>query len=454
MTERLSAIDSTFLDESPETGPPMAIGVVLTIGGDVPDIREVRDLIRSRRELLPRLFERLQKSRANLILRAKWVDTEPDLAHHIKVFNDDVTSRGLAGAVASIMERPMDRSLPLWDLTVIPDVPGEDWAMVLRLHHTLADGQGMGVLLGQLCEFEPDGATTVTQATVAADAFRRENNEDEGSHSGPMPSPSDAVEKIRSSVEKLMGTASRIPGTARSLADFSPHPNSPLLGTPSEGRSWVGVDASLAAVKATGRAMKSTVNDVILAAVAQGFTELLTSRGEDVKGQTLHAMMPVTLRDPTDLTSNNQVAVVPVSLPLGVDDFSQLLASVHESTMQAKTSLTPEIIDALAGLATRAVPNAVQEIMAKESTRFGGHWGEVVVTNVPGAPVPLYFMGRKIKSQFPILPVLPPTLFGVAITSYGARLQIAVNGDDSSWDEVNLLATTIGQTLDSSPAVT
>src|SRR5690606_1649070 len=116
-------------------------------------------------------------------------------------------------------------------------------------------------------------------------------------------------------------------------------------------------------------------------------------------------------------TSNNQVTILPVVLPLGVDDPVELLAQVHQATMIGKQSLSTEITDSLVSLVTRLVPNVVQEAAAEVSGPLMGYFGDTCITNVPGPPIPMYVLGRQIQAQYPVLPVAEPILFGVAITS-------------------------------------
>lgn len=465
MVERINAIDSMFLDESSEDGPPLAIGTCLVMPGRAPHISEVKELLTSRKVLIPRLFQRLRRSRVSGILRASWVDDDPDLGHHVTVGHIGDDPRGLAGAVAKVMERPMDRSRPLWDVTLFPALPGTPgWALVFRVHHTVADGEAAVLLLGHLCESEPDGTVTLTQAGKAVSSGHHRpthsHEQAEAHPKGPSSqsspgSPGSPGEAISSTIASLSASADevrelvrRIPDTARSLRNFAPRKATQLTGTPSDGRSWAIVESSLAGVKAAGRRMGATVNDVILAACAIGFTAVLRSRGADPTGQEARCFMPITLREPGDTTASNQVSILPIPLPLGVDDMREVLRSVHESTSIAKASLGPSISGALTGVVTAVVPNLIEELAGAEAPKLGGYFGDVCITNVIGPPFPVFFMRREIASMYPILPIGQPLLIDISIFSYNGKLEITVSGDDESWDDVELLAATISRSLD------
>lgn len=455
MVERISAIDSMFLDESSEDGPPLAIGTCLVMPGRAPHISEVRELLLSRKALIPRLFQRLRRSRVSEVLRASWIDDDPDLRHHVIVGHIGDDPRGLAGAVAKVMERPMDRSRPLWDVTLFPELPGAaGWALVFRVHHTVADGEAAVLLLGHLCESEPNGTVTLTQAGKAVSSgHHRPTHPHQNASANPQPTSggeaiNSAIESVTASVDEIRELARRIPDTARSLLNFAPRKATELTGTPSDGRSWAVVESSLAGVKAAGHRMGATVNDVILAACAIGFTAVLRSRGSDPNGQEARCFMPITLREPGDTSASNQVSILPIPLPLGMDDMREVLTCVHESTSIAKASLSPSISGALAGVVTAVVPNLVEELAGAQAPKLGGYFGDVCITNVIGPPFPVFCMGREVASMYPILPIGQPLLIGISIFSYNGKLEITVTGDDESWDDVELLAATISRSLD------
>lgn len=455
MAERINAIDAMFLDESSEDGPPLAIGTCLVLPGRAPRVSDVRELLASKKAIMPRLFQRLRPSRVDGILRPSWVDVDPDLRHHVTVCHIGDEPRGLAGAVAKVMERPMDRSRPLWDVTLFPELPDAPaWGLVFRVHHTVADGEAAVMLLGHLCDMNPHGGVTVTQAGMAVPS----------AHHGPTqsPSPTDAgrekptsprealrsaMGRLSASVESVQEVARRIPDTARSLSNFAPRKATGLTGTPSDGRSWAVVESPLASVKAAGSSTGGTVNDVILAACAIGFTAVLRRRGSDPSGQVVRCFMPISLRDAGDTTASNQVSILPIPLPVGVDDLREVLASVREATSIAKASLSPSISGMLEGVVTALVPNRLEELAGAEAPRFGGHFGDVCITNVIGPPLPVFFMGREVASMYPILPIGQPLMLGVSIFSYNGKLEITVTGDDKSWGDVDLLARTINGVL-------
>ncbi|MEI6621269.1 MAG: wax ester/triacylglycerol synthase domain-containing protein [Actinomycetes bacterium] len=459
MTARISAVDSGFLDAETGDTPSVTIGACMIVDGQAPELSAIRELIRSRRTSVSRLFQRLERSSVAEVNRAKWVDDEPDLEYHVAAGEIGDDPRGLNGAVAKLMERQLDRDRPLWEATVFAALNEPDkWAIVWRLHHTIADGQGASMLIGNLCELSAEGGITLTDFMINEARVQLDPLQSPQDPAGPMADGMDevtvgaalktALEGLNASAAKIRQAAALVPNTVRSLLDFAPHTPSELTGVPTHGRSWAALEGSLAAAKTVGHALDSTVNDVILAAVALGFRAVLQSRGTDTTGMFVRFLMPVSLRDPRDATSNNQVTILPVVLPLDADDPRALIEAVHASTSTGLHSLSPQISDGLVGLATRFVPNLLQEAVAGQAGHILGYFGDTCVTNVRGPQMPIYFMGQQISAQYPVLPIAAPLRLGVAISSLTGRLQITVTGDDQSWDEVELLAATIAESLE------
>ena len=451
MADRLSAVDSAFLDAETGDTPSLTIGGCLIMEGPPPDLAEIREFVLSRRPLVPKLFQRLKRSTIDGVNRATWVDDEPDLEYHIQCDEIGDDPRGLNGAVAKLMERQLDRERPLWEATVFTDLPESgQWAVVWRVHHSIADGQGLSLLLGHFSDLSPEGGLTFTDAVVTAAVGRQHEVEaqsrDKSDH--PTNALSALVHGVSDSLTTLRDVVTRVPDTAHSLLDFSPRLPSELSGGLTDGRSWVAVEGSLAAAKAIGHKVDGTANDAILAAVAQGLAAVLQARGSDTAGKSVRCLMPVSMRDPQDPGANNQVSILPIKLPVDIDDPRRLIAAVHKTTAVGKHSYSAQLLDAFAGLASVLVPNRVEQAAMTIGGELLGFLGDVIVTNVPGPQMPLYFMGRRELADYPILPVGATLRFGVAIVSFAGKVEITITGDDQSWDEVELLATTVRDRLD------
>ena len=106
------------------------------------------DLLYARMErtsmLFPRLRRRVQLPPGN-IGNPTWVDDPGfDIRHHVRqmALPAPGTMRQLQDLVTLLIADPFDRSRPLWQFIVIDGLEGGRSAMVLKLHHTVTDGEG------------------------------------------------------------------------------------------------------------------------------------------------------------------------------------------------------------------------------------------------------------------------------------------------------------------------
>jgi hypothetical protein len=141
-TQRLRAIDAVWLDAE-RPGPSLAIGGLAVCAGPAPELAQVREHIAGRLARMPRLNQRISSPR-DPITRRTWVPTSVDVAEH--VHHQPVAAPGddeaLDRAVSRIMELPMALDRPLWDMHLLTGLAGDRFAIVTRIHHAVADGQG------------------------------------------------------------------------------------------------------------------------------------------------------------------------------------------------------------------------------------------------------------------------------------------------------------------------
>ena len=431
--DRLGPVDAMFL-ELEKSGPPVAVGAVSEIDGEAPDVDAVRDFVAGRISGMPRFRQRVEESRTK-IRSMKWVEVEPDLTHHVRRLETDGS---LDDAVSELMELPMDADKPLWDLTILTGYASDRWAFVIRLHHAIADGQGALILIGHLIDMTPDGGFTLADAVAAM------SSDDDAA--GPPPDPdgrwSAMADKAGRSVDtffEMLGEfISTYPDTMRALGDLMPRRPSALTGQVSARRKWVSGHYPLGDVKTARKGYKgATINDVVLAAVAIGFTTLLESRGEDPNGRTLRAVMPVSLR--RNMAANNQVGILPAPLPLGDLDAADRIRQIRQATKRSKRSKLPLITDELAKVTAKVTPAPIMDAVVGSSGGGSQYIAETLVTNVPGPRVPLYFMGYAVANQLPVIPIEGALRIIVGITSYADEINIGITGDGEHATDVDVL---------------
>ena len=428
-------MDSMFLDIE-KSGPSVAVGSAMMIEGKAPSLAEVRSYFRERIKDMPRFRQKVVSSRTK-VRQAKWVDVEPDLEYHI----DGVKLKpgeSFDPVVGKIMERPMDRNRPLWDATVVTGYSTTEWTVIIRLHHSIADGQGALILLGELIDVTPDGSFRLA-AGIKKMMAPKEREDEAIETDGPVDAAvAQALRSIEKSLEALGQLIATSPDTIRSMVSMAPRRPTELTGPVTDHRKWVGGQFSLDEVKLARKSFKGvTINDMVLAAVAIGFSKLLESRGVNPNGRTLRAVMPVSLR--RDFQANNQVSILPAPLPLGEMDPVKRMRQIKESTKHAKRSMLPIISDQMLKASQKVIPAPVQEYVMAKAGVGTELFSETLVTNVPGPMIDLYFMGHPAKGNIPIIPIEGSMRIIVGITSYKHDLNIGITGDGEHAKDVDVL---------------
>jgi diacylglycerol O-acyltransferase len=171
---------------------------------------------------------------------------------------------------------------------------------------------------------------------------------------------------------------------------------------------------------------------VVLAAITNGFRELLLSRGEEVDGATvIRSLIPVSVRPSGDHSPNNQVSALIAELPVGVADPVERLRDIRAQMAGLKESHQAVAASALVGLAGFAP--AVMRRMPQRSVN-------TVTTNVPGPQGALYACGRELLEYVPFVPLGQGMRTGVAILSYHGTISFGVTGDWDTTPDLDVLA--------------
>jgi WS/DGAT/MGAT family acyltransferase len=457
----LSALDTTFLEaETPDT--PLHLGAVARFeGGPLLDahgelrLDDVRAGVAARLHLFPRFRQRVVAVPGR-VGRPVWVDDDTfDIADHVRVHR--VGSPGDRAAwlatAGDLTAAPLDLTRPLWELWFVTGLADGTVGMVEKVHHAMIDGVSGVEVAAALLDLEPDadrgepaawsprpapgpgrllaraaGATLVRPAAVARAVG------DVAAH--PTRVPQTVARTVGAAVDTLT-TAVR---TTTNPAPASLHR---AVGC---GRRIEAVSRPLEDVRLAGRAMGATVNDVVLAAVSAGLQALLTHRGEPTDGVVLEALVPVSVRsDDEHLALGNRVAALIVPLPVGVPTTIRRLADVARATAARKAAHQAEHTELLMDSAD-LLPLGLLGAIARSIHRQP--MVDVVVTNIPGVGVPLYFLGARLLESIPIVPLAGNLPVGVAVLSYDGELTIGLHADGAACPDLDVLAAGIAADLD------
>jgi diacylglycerol O-acyltransferase / wax synthase len=390
MGQRMSPADAVwYLGENPAN--PMMISSILWFDR-TPDIDQLRALYTERVIRRHPVFrERIVPSRLPGLL-PRWEEYAAfDIDEHFEVHvlpapGDHETLERLCSEQRS---QPLDRSRPLWKVDLFTGYRGDGCAMHTRIHHSIGDGLAlMTLLLGMADEFGPDAvpiADDPEHAPLGLELLQRA----EDAVAAASRAAFHPEELLRTTVRSGQGIA----WGARLLAPAMAG-RTGLLGQPSGRKrmAWDPDGLPLEAVKATGRQIDMTVNDVLLALLSGALHRYLIERGELVDDVLM--MVPINLREPgapLPRHLGNQIGLLPVRLPVGMDTAAARLAAVHDRLAALKDSPAPAVSRFLLAGTSLLTPPVEQAVHRLNQIRSTG-----VVTNVPGPQVPLHLAGARI----------------------------------------------------------
>jgi WS/DGAT/MGAT family acyltransferase len=435
MNERLSSLDASFLYlETPAMHMHVAGVSVFAPREDGPlSYEDVRDVVSSRIHLAPRLRQRVLTVPWNLS-RPLWVDDDRfDLEFHVR--RAAVPRPGgrheLELAVGRVLSRPLDRSKPLWEMYVFEGLQESRTAVLMKLHHAMADG-----IAGMLVASALFDLTADTPMDPEVPPWSPEH------HPAPIELAVQAVEEMflhpMAALERIKEAPRRAVGgffeTARGVLDVAGMgrpPTGPFDGHIGPARRFGTLEVPFERVRSIKNALEGTVNDVVVTAVASGLHDQLEARGWATRGATLRLMIPVSVRSKAEQGEvGNRVAPAFVDVPIGSMAPGSRLRRVRKATAALKTSSMAVSADSIIGLGAYAPP-ALHATAARLVSR--GRWFNLVLSNIPAPQVPLYMGGARLEASYPAMPLGERCGLSIACTSLGGTLAFGLTAD---WDSV------------------
>lgn len=420
--EALSGIDRAWLRMEDPTHP-MMITVLLVFDAPL-DFERLQGVFRQRLLRFARFRRRVvwPGGRAG---PAAWED-EPaawkdkaglDLDYHLQRVplpppGDEGALRAVAG---ELMSTQLDLSMPPWQFHLVAPY-GRGCALVGRVHHCLADGPAlMQVLLG-LADGAPAALPDAAQPARGAGAELAELLVGRGLDVLAHPFRLGRWARRRAGRRRVVGK----------LLGRAPDPETILRGEPgvAKGVAWSG-PVALAEVKAIGRAVGGTVNDVMLAAAAGALRRYLQDHGQPVAGLTLRAGLSVDLREPEGAASpGNRAGAMLVELPVGLDTPLERLSRVKRRMDAIKGSPEARVVWALMhamGQAPAEIQEALVETYCTRET--------AVMANVAGPEETICVAGAPLSTLIFWVPALGGVGLGLSIASYDGQVWFGVAAD-------------------------
>ena len=445
--ERMSKVDTAWLRMDSESNLMMILGVwVLRPGVSLAAVQE-----RVSERLVPfRRFVQLARQDAT---GAHWIDDPDfDIGRHVvsrpldRVRGQSAQS-ALQARIADLALQPLDPAHPLWCFELVEDYQGGS-AMIARIHHCIADGIALISVMMSLVDggnlppkrkrratrggiegaedwvadtlIRPLGDLTARALEVAGGGAAKSFS----LIAAPQQGLSDTLEQAMD-LARLGGQLASDLAALALMPDDSP---TRLKGQPGKAKrvAWC-EPLPLADVKAIGKALNCTINDVLLSCVAGAIGSYLRTQGDDTSGQEIRAMVPINLRPMEDAWKlGNRFGLVPLVLPIGIDNPIERVFAVRARMNALKGSLQPLITFGLlsvAGLMLKPIQDALLNLFSKKTT--------AVMTNVPGPTTKLKLCGATLEQNMVWVPQTGSVGLGVSILSYGGGVQFGVIADTS-----------------------
>ncbi len=450
--ERMSKVDTAWLRMDSASNLMMIVGVWVLKPG-VP-VAAIRERFGDRLLKYRRFGQKVQQDAAG----ASWVDDpEFDIHRHVVTETLPKTSKAkqeaaLQQRVAELSMQPLDHAHPLWQFHVVDNYAGGT-ALIMRIHHCIADGIALISVVMSLVDGgapPPERGPRKTHGgggtedwiaetlikPFAGLAVKALDKAGDGAVKA-MGMMGDQQQGLGGSIE-MARMAYQVLGDLAALAMMPDDSKTRLKGQPGTQKrvAWCH-PLPLDEVKAVGKALNCSVNDVLLGCVAGAIGRYLRAKGDDPNGQEIRAMVPVNLR-PLDQAYKlgNRFGLAPLVLPVGLDNPVERVYEVRRRMGELKGSMQPLLtfgLLAVAGLLIKPAQDAMLSLFSKKTT--------AVMTNVPGPREKVKLCGATLEQSLFWVPQSGTVGLGVSILSYGGGVQFGVITDATLCpDPANIVA--------------
>ncbi len=455
----LSGIDGAFLHlETAET--PMHVASLhlfdLPRGYRRDFAVDVRAQVRERMHLAP-VFTRKLAPMVLQFANPVWVeDDDVDLDHHVQQLTlpKPGTLAQLEDCAAGLHAQLLDRSRPLWRLTVINGLASGQVAYYFKVHHAVLDGQA-SVLLAQVLFDLTRKPRTVPQTARAP-----------GEHPGAVEL---AAAALKHDAEQVIKLVRHLPDVVRTLAGLwrRDAPTGQAGGAPAQGlhfaprtrlnvpitaeRGFAAMSVPLDKLKRLATAHGATLNDIVLALCAGTMRRYLAHRGGVPKAP-LMAAMPISLREAGNAEYTTKATMSLVSLATHIADPIDRLHAIRDASTSVKSTARRARSLIPTDFPTIGLPWLLQAFAALYGR--GGLAGamppiaNLVVSNVPGPRQPLYVAGARMATYWPLS--IPEHGLGVNLTvmSYAGAMGFGFITARAAVPDARKLTAALQQALD------
>jgi diacylglycerol O-acyltransferase len=361
----------------------------------------------------------------------RWVyDADFDLRFHLRrvVAPAPATLDTVLEMARNAEMGEFDHARPMWTVTLVEGLTDGGAALLVKMHHSLADGIGALQVASLVFDLQPEPADLGPLPPVPAAPAE-----------GPLAGPRRALEYDVALAGRLLKGATI--GSARAVAGGVRHPRSALRSTVETTASIyrtvrpinttsspimkdrrmtreLGVhEVSLPDLKAAGKRAGGSLNDAFLAGITGGLR--LYHERHAATLDDLHVTMPISIRTDGDAEGGNRITLMRFAVAAGVRDPAERIRLVHDATGKARQEPSLPLTQAIAG-GLNLLPRWYIAAILRHV--------DFLASDVPGLPVPVWAGGAAVTMQYAFGPTIGAGV-NVTLFTYQGTCALGINVD-------------------------
>ncbi len=458
---RLSPLDAGFLlAESRET--PMHVGglylFTLPDGADERDhVGKLLDILRSTTEWRRPFGHKLKMSALGAAAPTYWVpDERLDVDYHVRhsALPKPGRYRELFALAARLHQGLLDRHRPLWETHIIEGLQNRQFALYSKIHHAAIDGVS-GVRLAQTM-LSPNPADRKNHSPYSMEAHRLMRGESKPAGNGAPPSGRELM-RVTAALRESFGVSRNLfsslqaytkawlkPKNYALTTAWKPAPITSFSNRVTGARRFVAQSYSLPRIKAVGKALGGTINDVVLTMCGGALRRYLIDQNE-LPDEPLTAMTPVSLRTESDGEIGNAVGALTANLGTHIADPGRRFETVKSAMTSSKALLrgmSPKEVELFSQI-TQTPPFVIGVLGL--GNRFPPY--STVISNVPGPRVRSYWNGARLDGMYPVSAIYHGFALNITLLSNADQLDFGIVADRNAVPKTQRLIDDLEQSL-------
>lgn len=323
-----------------------------------------------------------------------------------------------------------DPARPRWEITLLDDLADGGAALVIKVHHALTDGLGGIQIAAHAVDLEPEPVeldlppaprpgrhgTLVDLAEALGHDARTIRD---GGWALVTGTPG-SLQKIATAPGQTVAGAARAAGSLLRMVRPITSTRSPIMRDRRLQWHYDSLDVRLDALKAASDLADVTLNDAFVTAVATGVRIYHDHHGTMLNE--LRVTMPISLRTDEDPEGGNHITLTRFDVPVGRSDAVQRMQEVSRACQAERSEPSLALSEQVATVLNRLPPGAVGGMLKKV---------DLVASNVPGFPAPVYVSGALVRSFHAFGPTTG-TAANVTLLSYRGACHVGVNMDSGA----------------------